>query len=274
MSVEGSMEGRTAVVTGASSGIGRAIAERLGGAGATVYLAGRTADAMEKSAAAIAEAGGRAEVVALDVRDSDALRGLVDRAAEDTGRLDVMVNNAGLGHQGAVLDGEQQQWQEMLDVNVLALLVGCQAAVQAMRRTSSEGHIVNISSVAALHDGSGVYGATKAAVNSITRALRNELEEDDIRITSLMPGVVATSFARNMDPAVVQGIGALAGLEIDVAPGERLPDEALEGAQAGLSTHIAKPEDIADAVHYVVSLPVRLNIPELVVRPARSLDLG
>jgi NADP-dependent 3-hydroxy acid dehydrogenase YdfG len=264
--------GRTAVVTGASSGIGRAIAERLGSEGATVYLAGRTAEAMEASADTIHTAGGKAEVVVLDVRDTDALRALVERAATETGRLDVMVNNAGLGNQEPIIGGDEAWWRELLDVNVLALLVGCDAAVAAMRSTGSGGNIVNISSIGALRPGSGVYGATKAMVNHLTTGLREELEGDDIRVTSLMPGVIATSFARNMDPQVVAGIGALAGIELDVQPGQRLPDEALEGAQAALETHIAKPEDIADAVAYVLSLPRRVNIPELIVRPAASLD--
>ncbi|OWY61550.1 short-chain dehydrogenase, partial [cyanobacterium TDX16] len=194
------LAGRTAVVTGASSGIGRAIAERLGGDGATVYLAGRTEAAMEASAEVIGAAGGKAEVVVLDVREDGALRALVDRAADETGRLDVMVNNAGLGNQAPIIGGDEAWWRELLEVNVLALVVGCDAAVQAMRRTDSSGHIVNISSIGALHAGSGVYGATKAAVNHLTEGLREELEGDDIRVTSLMPGVVATSFARNMDP--------------------------------------------------------------------------
>ncbi|MEX2538278.1 MAG: SDR family oxidoreductase [Actinomycetota bacterium] len=272
MTVDVSLIGKTAVITGASSGIGQAIAERLGSAGAFVYLAGRTTQPMEESRARIEEGGGKAEVAAIDVRDADALRALIERAAEDTGRLDVMVNNAGLGHPGSIIDAESEKWQEMLDVNVMALLVGSQAAIRAMRRAGHGGHIINISSVAATRRDSGVYGATKHAVNVITETLRVELENDDIRITSVMPGVIATNFARNMDPEVVKGIGALAGLDLDLAPGERLPDEALEKAQAALENFIGKPEDIADAVVYLVSLPLRLNIPEIVVRPAKQLE--
>jgi NADP-dependent 3-hydroxy acid dehydrogenase YdfG len=272
MTVEASLEGQTAVVTGASSGIGRAIAERLGGSGARVYLVGRSTEPMEQSVAAIADAGGKAEAHSLDVRDSAALQALIERAANDTGRLDVMVNNAGLGHPGAILEGELDKWREMLDVNVVALLVGCKTAVQQMRRCGNGGRIVNISSIAALRPESGVYGATKVAVNHITATLREELEGDDIRITSLMPGVVATNFARNMDADVVAGIAALSGVDTEFVAGQRIPDEVLEKAQEGLATHIAKPDDIADAVHYVVSLPSRLNVPELIVRPAQSLD--
>jgi NADP-dependent 3-hydroxy acid dehydrogenase YdfG len=272
VAVDSNLHGKTAVVTGASSGIGEAIAERLGSAGAFVYLVGRTPSAMGESQTRIEDAGGKAEVVTLDVRDSTALIALIDRAAGDTGRLDVMVNNAGLSHPGPVLDGELDKWREMLDVNVLALLVGAQAAVRAMRRCGNGGHLVNISSTDALRRDSGVYGATKHAVNYLTEAMRQELEDDDIRITSVAPGAVATNVARHFAPDVIKGIASLAGMDIDVRPGERLPVEALQRAQSALQRLIAKPEDIADAVHYVVSLPLRLNIADIVVRPAKQLN--
>jgi NAD(P)-dependent dehydrogenase (short-subunit alcohol dehydrogenase family) len=128
-------------------------------------------------------------------------------------------------------------------------------------------------SSAALRPDSGVYGATKYAVNYLTQAMRQELEHDDIRITSLAPGVVATNFARNLDSETVKDIGALAGLELDIEPGERLPDQALVGAQAALERFIAKPDDIADAVLYIVSLPLRLNVANMVIRPAKQLDM-
>ncbi len=273
MALEVDLQGKTAVVTGASSGIGQAIAERLGSSGARIYLAGRTTQPMEEARARIEEAGGKAEVVAFDIRDTDALRALIDRAADDSGRLDIMVNNAGVGHPGSIIEGEVEKWREMLDINILALLVGSQTAVKAMRRCGNGGHIINISSGAALRRDSGVYGATKHAVNVITETLRGELEDDNIRVTSLMPGVIATNFARNYDPEVIKGIGSLAGIELDLTPGERLPDEALEKAQAMMENLIGKPEDIADAVLYTVSLPLRLNIPEIVVRPAKQLNL-
>ncbi len=271
MAVTVSLEGKTAVVTGASSGIGRSIAERLGSAGARVYLVGRSAEPMEASRVRIEEAGGKAEVVPLDVRNVDALRGLVERAAEDTGRVDVMVNNAGLDYPDKIADADPERWREMLEVNILALLVGSQAAIRAMRRGSG-GHIINISSVAAQRNNSGVYGATKHAVNCITSSLREELEDDAIRVTSVMPGVVATNFARNFDPEVVKGIGAVAGIDLDLKPGEKIPDEVLEKTQGALEQLIASPDDVADAVLYVVGLPLRLNIAEIVVRPAKQLQ--
>jgi NADP-dependent 3-hydroxy acid dehydrogenase YdfG len=266
--------GRTAVVTGASSGIGRAIAERLGGDGASVHLIGRTESAMAASAEVIRGAGGEAAIHTLDVTDDEGLVEVISSVARDAGRLDVMVNNAGVGHNGPILTGEVGRWREMFEVNVVALIVGAQAAVAAMRATGSSGHLVNISSTAALTPDSGVYGSTKAAVSYLSAGLRQELEQDPIRVTALLPGVVATNFARNLSPETIAGIGALAGVDIDFTPGERLPDEVLDAAAAALETHIARPEDVADAVAYVVSLPVRLNIPEIVVRPAVAMSLA
>ncbi|HLG00044.1 MAG TPA: SDR family oxidoreductase [Acidimicrobiia bacterium] len=272
MTTDVRLDGKTAVVTGASSGIGRAIAERLGERGARVYLAGRTASAMEESRARIEEAGGKAEVVAFDVRDGAALRAFVDRAADETGRLDVMVNNAGLSYPGPIADQDPEQWREMLEVNVLSLLVGSQAAIAAMRRLGEGGHIVNVSSIAAQRSDSGVYGATKHAVNCISGTLRAELEDEPIRIVTIMPGAVATNFARNFDPEVIKGIGALVGTDLDWERGDRLPDDVLEQAQSALQQVLAAPEDVADAVLYAVSTPLHLNVHEVVVRPAKSLQ--
>ncbi|OHV41526.1 MULTISPECIES: SDR family oxidoreductase [Pseudofrankia] len=267
------VRGRTAIVTGASSGIGRAIAERLGAAGAAVHLVGRTAEPMAASAARIEAAGGSASATVLDVRDRDAFEALVARVADEAGRLDVMVNNAGIAGNRPILAEDAETAQEMLDVNVLALLVGCRAAVAAMRRTGSGGHIVNISSTAVLRPDFGVYGATKAAVSYLSEGLRQELEGDDIRVTSLLPGVVATNAVRNFTPEVIAGIGALAGAALDVVPGQRLPESVLDAAQAALETHIARPDDIADAVLYVLGTPLRLNIPEIVIRPAQTMSV-
>jgi NADP-dependent 3-hydroxy acid dehydrogenase YdfG len=267
------LSGRTAVVTGASSGIGRAIAERLGGAGATVVLAGRTEAAMKEAADRIAAAGGSAKVVTCDVRDPAAVQGLVDAAVDATGRLDVMVNNAGLSHPEPIVEADVEGWRAMLETNVLALLVGCQAAVKAMRACGATGHIVNISSVAALRPDSGVYGATKHAVNTICNSLRRELENDPIQVVSIMPGAIATNFARNFDPEFLQGMVAMTGIESTPVKGERLPDEVLEAAAAALSEHLATPDDVADAVLYAVTRPARVHVSEIVVRPNKDLNL-
>ena len=265
------LDGRVAVVTGASSGIGRAIGEKLAAAGAEVHLLGRAEDALEASAERIRDAGGSATSTVLDVRDSEKLSAFVKNVAVTAGHLDIMVNNAGVSRNNKILDGTLAEWQELLEVNVLALLVGSQAAVQAMRATDSGGHIINISSTTALRPDSGVYGATKAAVSYISEGLRQELEGDKIRVTALLPGAVSTNAARNFTPDVVKQIGALAGTELDIVPGQRLPEDVLIAAQSALQNHIAQPEDMADAVLYVLQQPLRLNIAQLVVRPAQTM---
>ncbi len=264
---------KTAIVTGASSGIGRAIALRLGRSGAHVYLQGRTQAPMDEAAKTIEEAGGRATTAVLDVRDHDALRGLIDRAVAETGHLDIMVNNAGLSHPAPIVDGDPEQWREMYEVNVLALLVGSQAAARAMRAGGRPGHIVNISSVAAQNRESGVYGSTKHAVNCLNNTLRKELAEDPIRVVTIMPGAFATNFARNYDPAVLKGIGALAGVDLELQRGDKLPDDVLDKVQTVMEQRLGSVADVADAVHYAVTAPVRVNVTEVVVRPPGDLAL-
>jgi NADP-dependent 3-hydroxy acid dehydrogenase YdfG len=163
----------------------------------------------------------------------------------------------------------------MLETNVLALLAGSQAAVRAMRACGADGHVVNISSIAAHRSDSGVYGATKHAVNCICSTLRRELEEDSIRVVNIMPGAVATNFARNFDTEFLKGFVKMAGLELDqeIRKGEKLPDEVFEKLQPVLEKLLAAPEDVADAVLYAVTQPIRVNIAELVVRPPKQLNL-
>jgi NADP-dependent 3-hydroxy acid dehydrogenase YdfG len=273
MGSESKLSGKTAIVTGASSGIGRAIAERLGAAGAHVLLSGRTADALEASRKRIEGAGGRAIFTVGDVRDPGHVPGLVAAAMRDTGRLDVMVNNAGVSFHQSILDGDPEEWRTMLETNVLALLVGCQAAVRAMRSCGAEGHIVNVSSIAALRPDSGVYGATKHAVNCISNTLRRELEEDTIRVVNVMPGAIATNFARNFDPQIVQALVGATGMQVEVKRGERVPDEVLEKLQPAMRQLLGRPEDVADAVLYAVTQPIQVNVAEIVVRPPKQLNL-
>jgi NADP-dependent 3-hydroxy acid dehydrogenase YdfG len=273
MTQSSSLAGKTAIVTGASSGIGRAIAERLGAAGAHVFLAGRSAEPMEASKKTIETGSGRASVVTLDVRQPREVEALVERAVRETGRLDVMVNNAGLSHPAPILDGDPEEWRAMLETNVLALLVGCRAAVRAMRKCGAAGHVVNISSIAAQRPDSGVYGATKHAVNAISATLRRELEDDAIRVVNVMPGAIATNFGRNFDPKVIAGIVQASGIVVDVKRGEKLPDEVLAKAQPLLKQLLGSAEDVADAVLYAVTLPSHVNIAEIVVRPPKALNL-
>jgi len=267
------LAGKTAIVTGASSGIGRAIAEALGRSGAHVYLSGRSAEPMEEAKKRIEQRGGRASVVPGDVRDVAQVRALVERAARETGRLDVLVNNAGLSYPASIVDGDPAEWRAMLETNVLALLVGCQAAVKAMRACKAEGHIVNISSIAAQRADSGVYGATKHAVNCISATLRRELEEDTIRVVNVMPGAIATNFARNFDPKVVAGIVAASGLQVELKRGERIPDEVLEKVQPAMRQLLGSPEDVAAAVLFAVTQPIHVNVADIAVRPPKTLNL-
>lgn len=270
----GSLSGKVAAVTGASSGIGRCIAETLGAEGAHVFMCGRTEESMQASKEKIESAGGGATIQSFDITDEQALRGFIEAAANHAGRLDLMVNNAGLGHnEETIADADPAHWREMLDVNVYALLVGCQAAVRAMRASGQPGRIVNISSTAGLNRASGVYGATKHAVNVITATLRDELQDDDIRMTSLMPGVFQSNFIRNMNPATINGLGQMVGFDIDFKPGEKVPQEVLDKAQAAMSNMVGDAQALADAVVYVMRQPMNIGVDEIVIRPGKNLAL-
>jgi len=268
-----SLKGRTAIVTGGSSGIGRAIAIRLGEAGAHVFLAGRSEAALTEGCKAVEKAGGRASAVVFDARDVKQVQGLVDKAVKATGRLDIMVNNAGLEFPSSIIDGDPERWREMFEVNVLALLVGSQAAIRAMRACGSSGHIVNISSVGGRLEASGVYGSTKWAVNSIATTLRQELENDKIRVVNIMPGAVATNFARNFPPEFVQGILSSLGIKADIQPGKPVAPELLDQVAAAGKLFLASADDVARSVLFAVTQPIELNIFEIVVRPQRQLQL-
>ncbi len=274
MSQGASLAGKTAIVTGASSGIGRATAEQLGSAGAHVYLGGRSEATMEESKKRIEQSGGRASVVKLDVRDVKQVQGLIARATRETGRLDIMVNNAGVSYPSPIADADPEHWREMLETNVLALLVGSQAAIRAMRECGAEGYLVNISSIAAQRRDSGVYGATKHAVNCISATLRTELEEDNIRVVNIMPGAIATNFARNFDPEVIKGMVGATGMDVELRKGEKLPDEVLDKLQPMLKQLLGSPEDVAKAVLYAVTQPIEVNVAEIVVRPPKQLQLS
>ncbi|MDG1204072.1 MAG: SDR family oxidoreductase [Pseudomonadales bacterium] len=267
------LAGKTAIVTGASSGIGRAIAIHLAGAGAHVFLTGRTTELMDECKVHIEKVGGKADVVTADIRDITQVQDLIEQAIESTGRLDIMVNNAGLEYPAKIMQGDPENWRTMLETNLLGLLVGCQAAVNAMRGCKAEGHIVNISSVSAQRNNTGVYGATKHAVNVISSSLREELEEDTIRVTNVMPGAIATNFARNFDRAFVNQILKMAGMDIEVQAGDHLPHEVLESLQQKTKQLLGNPNDVAKAVLYAVTQPIEVNIADIVVRPPRAMTL-
>jgi NADP-dependent 3-hydroxy acid dehydrogenase YdfG len=269
-----SLKGRTAIVTGASSGIGRAIAIRLGGAGAHVFLAGRTESALKEGVQAVEKAGGRGTAVAFDARDVKQVQALVEKALKATDRVDIMVNNAGLSFPTSIIDGDPERWREMLEVNVLALLAGSQAAIRAMRACGASGHVVNISSTSGRGDATGVYGSTKWAVNSIATTLRKELENDKIRVVNIIPGAVATNFARNFPPEFVQGIASSLGIKANIEPGKPVAPDVLDQIAAAGKLFLASADDVARAVLFAVTQPIELNIFEMVVRPQRQLQVS
>jgi NADP-dependent 3-hydroxy acid dehydrogenase YdfG len=267
------LRGRTAIVTGASSGIGRAIAEQLGAAGAHVFLVGRRVEPMEATRSQIIGDGGDATVVQADVRSPAAVRGIVDRAVAETGTLNIMVNNAGVYDPASICEGDPENWLAMLETNILAVLVGCQAAVRAMRAIKAEGHIVNIASNAAQRRDSGVYGSTKHAVDSISGSLRNELEGDTIRVTNILPGIYATNLSRDWDPAFVQGLLDRAGIDHRVVRGEYLPEDVLTHLKGPMRQIMGDPADVARAVLYAVTQPIDVNVLDICIRPPKRIDL-
>ncbi|HXS65925.1 MAG TPA: SDR family NAD(P)-dependent oxidoreductase [Streptosporangiaceae bacterium] len=268
----GSLTGKTAVVTGASSGIGRAIAVRLGEAGAHVFAAGRRAEALEDTIAMVVKGGGTATAVAVELRDPGSVQGLVNRAMADTERLDVMVNNAGVSYRSSLADGDPEAWREMLEVNVLALAVGSRAAARAMRACGAQGHIVNISSSATQVEVPGFYGATKMAGNAITASLRRELENDPIRVVNVIPGLTATNLARNQ-PELLRGLAASLGQDIGLPSDGLFSEDALDHVAAVAGPIMARADDVARAVLFAITQPIELSISEICVQPAKRLSV-
>ena len=272
------LDGKSAVITGGSSGIGRATAEQLAREGASVAVAGRKQAALDEVVGAITAQGGKAFGVALDVRDERDVAGLVDRAVSEFGGLDIIVNNAGVSWPSNIADGQVEQWREMLETNVLALLIGCREAARAMRPKGS-GHIVNVSSVAARNTGpSGqVYSATKHAVNAISDGLRQELHDAGIRVTVVMPGAVLTNFGRTMPQAVLDQAAKALGLDPEaegVRHGEYLPAEGVERILRERPGVFLAPNDIANAIVYAAVQPPSVQVDEVLVRPSVGLTLG
>jgi NADP-dependent 3-hydroxy acid dehydrogenase YdfG len=276
LSMVGQLVNRTAIVTGASSGIGRAIAEVFGSEGAHVFLIGRTLRPMEESKIKIEQSSGRASIANFDIRDVAKLQHFVEEVQQQTGRLNILVNNAGVQFPSAIADANPEDWRTILETNVLALLAGCQAAIRVMRQSRVEGHIVNISSTASQVPASGVYGGTKHMVNVISATLRKELENDSIRVTTIIPGAIATNFGRNFDPAVLKALleqGFSGELPFQLQPGQHLPEEVLTRIQTQLPQVLCNPSHIAKAVLYAVTQPIDVNIAEITVRPPRNLNI-
>jgi NAD(P)-dependent dehydrogenase (short-subunit alcohol dehydrogenase family) len=268
----GKLDGKVAIVTGASSGIGLATAKALGAEGAQVILAGRTLSPMVQAAAAIAEAGGpRAFPRVADVRDETHVRATVDYAAEKLGGLHIIVNSAGVNHFDNVIDGDVEKWRETFEVNVIGLMLCCREAARVMRQQGG-GHIVNISSVAARHvEADNVaYSASKYAVDAVTDGIRQALRPHNIRVTAIMPGAVLTNMARNMPEERLRALGRAFGIDpdqVEIRPGQPLPPEILERVGQVSQRVLLRPEDIADTVLYAVTQPETVQVNELVVQP-------
>ena len=243
------LDGKVAVVTGASSGIGEATAEALAREGAIVVIAARRADRLKELQDRIESGGTKAMSVECDVTDEERAHNLIGIAKEEFGRVDILVNNAGVMLLSKVEKGLSDEWRQMFDVNVMGLLYVTDAAIEVMKEQGS-GHIVNISSVAGRRSNpmTGIYSGTKYAVNAISEALRGELAGDGIRVTIIEPGAVATEL-----------------------PDHISDEEAQERISGITSIETLQAEDIADAITYAVSQPQRVNVNELLIMPTEQV---
>ncbi len=197
--------GKVIVITGASSGMGEAAARHLAAKGARVVLGARRADRIEALAAEITTAGGQATAVATDVTKREDVQALVDTAVATYGRVDVLINNAGLMPLSSMDRLKVEEWDRMIDVNIKGVLYGIAAALPYMQGQRS-GHVINLSSVAGhkIFGGSAVYSATKSAVRVISEGLRAEVASHNIRVTIISPGAVKTELLDHISEADVQ----------------------------------------------------------------------
>jgi NADP-dependent 3-hydroxy acid dehydrogenase YdfG len=237
---------KVVAITGASSGIGEACAIACAQAGAAVALAARRTERIEQLAAQITGDGGRALALETDVSDEQQAGEFVARAHDQLGRLDVLVNNAGMMLLGPIAGAPTDEWRQMIDVNVYGVLYCTHAALPLMAAQGG-GHIVNVSSVAGrvARQGSGVYNLTKFGVGAFSESLRQEGVALGVRVTLIEPGAVATELAGHNRPEVLEQIR------------KRFADVERLTAQ-----------DIAGAVLYAIGQPPNVSINEVLVRPS------
>jgi len=239
--------GRVALVTGASAGIGAATVHRLLQEGMRVVGCARRVDRVEALFHEQDPGGECSLALPVDLRDVGQIEGLFEAVRQRWGGVDVLVNNAGLGHKAPLLSGDAELWREMLDVNVLALCVCTREAVADMRRRGDDGHVIHVSSMAGhrVPGGSGVYSATKYAVRSLTEALRLELRAagSGIRVGALSPGFVETEFA------------------------ERYHRSAELAQETYSRFKVLEASDMADAIVTMLAAPAHMQIHDLLVRP-------
>ena len=239
---------KTVVVTGASSGLGEATARLLTAQGATVVLGARRADQLQSLAKDIEARGGTALAVATDVTQPEQVKALVESAVRTYGRIDVMINNAGLMPQAPLDQLKVDEWERMIDVNIKGVLYGIAAALPHMQRQKA-GHFINVSSVAGHRVGPGfaVYAATKYAVRALSEGLRQEVKPYNIRTTVISPGAVATELPNTIT---------------DSAAAERVRT---------FYDQVALPADsFARAVVFAMSQPEEVDINEILYRPTRQ----
>jgi NADP-dependent 3-hydroxy acid dehydrogenase YdfG len=243
------LSGQVAVITGASSGIGAATASLLAAAGAKVVMGARREDRLHALKDEIAARSGEALAVRCDVTVRDDCEALLQTGIDRWGRVDVLINNAGIMPLSFVKSLQVDEWERMIDVNIKGVLF-CTAAALPHLLAQESGHIVNISSIAGkrvIPSGS-VYCATKFAVNAFSDALRLELSaRKNIRVTCIQPGIVATELADAItDPHLASFQKHIKGIE------------ALQA------------EDIANAILYAVQAPAHVNVNEIVLRPTQQ----
>jgi clavulanate-9-aldehyde reducatase len=242
----GDLSQQVVAITGASSGIGEAIALACARDGAAVALAARRADRIQGLAERIASEGGHALAIATDVGDEQQARAFIEGAHDELGRLDVLVNNAGVMLLGPIAGAPTEEWRQMIDANVYGVLYCTHAALPLMAEQGS-GHIINVSSVAGrfARAGSGVYNLTKFGVGAFSEALRQEAVPLGVRVTVIEPGAVATELPMHNRPEVLEQMA-----------------KAFQGI-----TPLAS-EDIARAVVFAIGQPANVSINEMLVRPS------
>jgi NADP-dependent 3-hydroxy acid dehydrogenase YdfG len=239
-----------ALVTGASSGIGQGVALALAAEGATVAVVARRAERLSELVGRIEAAGGSAVAIAGDVTDEAFATGLVEDVARRFGRLDILVNGAGVIQAGGVENADLPEWRRVIEINIMANLYMCRAAIGVMKPRGA-GDIVNITSTSGRRSsgGFGPYCTSKFGLWAMTEGMRQEVGKAGIRVCNIEPGATSTEIANNItDPNIRTAIDAYS---------QR--DESL------------KPEDIAAAVVFVVSLPPRANVSEILIRPVTDV---
>jgi len=250
--VKAVLEGTVALVTEASNGIGAATVSALAAQGAAVALAARRGDRLGALADDIREQSGRALVLECDVTDERQAAGAVERTVGELGRLDTLINNAGVMLLGPVVGAPMPEWQQMVQLNVLGLLYCAHAALPHLLRAAEDeprhvADMVNISSVAgrAARTGNGVYSLTKHGVGAFSESLRQEVTRRYVRVSLVEPGATATELASHNQPEVLQGIRTQFGQRMDAA-------------------------DIADAITYIVTRPRHVAVNEMLIRPTEQ----